>query len=650
MIVKMKFLSITGPRADIDRVVSDYLSRYEIHLENALSELQTVQNLRSFIEINPYKEWLTKLDGFIQILNLQNGAAPKGCISLEKALDTVKDLDAKVSDYTAKKMDYQDERDKKEASLKKLEPFREFPYDLEQVMNFQFIKYRFGRVSRLYLNKLQAYVNEEIDTVFYRCNEDDQYIWGIYFVPNSEVRRVDAVYSSMHFERYFLPNEYAGVPNEVYKQMKEEIAAIDEKIADCDKKIRQALENSSQELLLARKKISSLSTNFDVRKLAACTAGDDKDPVYYILCGWMTEDDANAFLDEIKDDKNLLCMVEDSDNQVLHEPPTKLKNPKIVKPFEMFIRMYGLPAYNEFDPTIFVALTYAFIFGAMFGDVGQGLCLAIGGALLYHFKKIDVAGCIGCAGIFSTIFGFLYGSFFGFEDVLPALWLKPKEAMATLPFVGTLNTVFVVAIAFGMFLILLTMVFHIINGFRAKDVEGTFFDTNGIAGLAFYGAVVTVIFLFMTGHTLPGAVVLAVMFGLPLLVIFFKEPLSKLAEHRSDAMPQGKGMFLLTSFFELFEVILSYFSNTLSFVRIGAFAVSHAAMMEVVLMLAGYEGGGLGSTNWIVVVLGNLFVCGMEGLIVGIQVLRLEYYEMFSRFYKGSGKPFVPFVKKSGEK
>lgn len=650
MIVKMKFLSITGPRADIDRVVSDYLSRYEIHLENALSELQTVQNLRSFIEINPYKEWLTKLDGFIQILNLQNGAAPKGCISLEKALDTVKDLDAKVSDYTAKKMDYQDERDKKEASLKKLEPFREFPYDLEQVMNFQFIKYRFGRVSRLYLNKLQAYVNEEIDTVFYRCNEDDQYIWGIYFVPNSEVRRVDAVYSSMHFERYFLPNEYAGVPNEVYKQMKEEIAAIDEKIADCDKKIRQALENSSQELLLARKKISSLSTNFDVRKLAACTAGDDKDPVYYILCGWMTEDDANAFLDEIKDDKNLLCMVEDSDNQVLHEPPTKLKNPKIVKPFEMFIRMYGLPAYNEFDPTIFVALTYAFIFGAMFGDVGQGLCLAIGGALLYHFKKIDVAGCIGCAGIFSTIFGFLYGSFFGFEDVLPALWLKPKEAMATLPFVGTLNTVFVVAIAFGMFLILLTMVFHIINGFRAKDVEGTFFDTNGIAGLVFYGAVVTVIFLFMTGHTLPGAIVLAVMFGLPLLVIFFKEPLSKLAEHRSDAMPQGKGMFLLTSFFELFEVILSYFSNTLSFVRIGAFAVSHAAMMEVVLMLAGYEGGGLGSTNWIVVVLGNLFVCGMEGLIVGIQVLRLEYYEMFSRFYKGSGKPFVPFVKKSGEK
>ena len=95
---------------------------------------------------------------------------------------------------------------------------------------------------------------------------------------------------------------------------------------------------------------------------------------------------------------------------------------------------------------------------------------------------------------------------------------------------------------------------------------------------------------------------------------------------------------------KLFEVILSYFSNTLSFVRIGAFAVSHAAMMEVVLMLAGAENG---SPNWIVIILGNLFVCAMEGLIVGIQVLRLEYYEMFSRFYKGSGRKFEPFCSKN---
>ena len=133
---------------------------------------------------------------------------------------------------------------------------------------------------------------------------------------------------------------------------------------------------------------------------------------------------------------------------------------------------------------------------------------------------------------------------------------------------------------------------------------------------------------------------LVIFLGIPVLLFVFKEPLGNLVEKRHKKMEGGKVMFFVQAFFELFETMLSYFSNTLSFVRIGAFAVSHAAMMEVVLMLAGAESGNL---NWIVVVLGNLFVCGMEGLIVGIQVLRLEYYEMFSRFYKGTGRKFEPF-------
>ena len=134
------------------------------------------------------------------------------------------------------------------------------------------------------------------------------------------------------------------------------------------------------------------------------------------------------------------------------------------------------------------------------------------------------------------------------------------------------------------------------------------------------------------------------MFGLPLLLIFFKEPLTNLVEKKAEVMPKEKGMYLVTAFFELFDVLLSYFSNTLSFVRIGAFAVSHAAMMEVVLMLSGASAG---STNWIIFVIGNIIVCGLEGLVVGIQVLRLEYYEMFSRFYKGTGREFKPFHKQS---
>ena len=147
----------------------------------------------------------------------------------------------------------------------------------------------------------------------------------------------------------------------------------------------------------------------------------------------------------------------------------------------------------------------------------------------------------------------------------------------------------------------------------------------------------------MTGNKLPGTIVLILMFGIPLLLIALKEPLTRLIKKKPKLIEGGIGMFFVQTFFELFEVMLSYFSNTLSFVRIGAFAVSHAAIMEVVLMLAGAESG---SPSIPVIVIGNLFVMGLEGLIVGIQVLRLEYYEMFSRFYKGNGREFKPFKQK----
>ena len=305
--------------------------------------------------------------------------------------------------------------------------------------------------------------------------------------------------------------------------------------------------------------------------------------------------------------------------------------------------MYGLPDYHEIDPTIFVALTYSFIFGIMFGDVGQGLLLAVGGFLLYKLKKMDLAAIIGTAGIFSTFFGFMFGSIFGFEDIIDAVWLRPSEAMTLVPGLGNMNTVFVAAIVFGMFLILITMIFHIINAVKVKNVEGIWFDQNSVCGLVFYGALTLCALLYLTGNALPATIVLAVMFLVPLVIIMLKEPITRLAEKKTPAIEGSKPMFFVQSFFELFEIMLSFLSNTLSFVRIGAFAVSHAAMMGVVLMLAGAESGE--NINWLIIVLGNAFVCAMEGLIVGIQVLRLEYYEMFSRFYKGSGKEFRPFLK-----
>lgn len=269
---------------------------------------------------------------------------------------------------------------------------------------------------------------------------------------------------------------------------------------------------------------------------------------------------------------------------------------------------------------------------------------------MYLTKKINLAGIISVAGIFSIFFGFMYGSFFGFEGtIIKPLWLSPMKAMTNLPFVGQLNTVFIVAVAFGMGLILMAMVFQIINAKKQGDTENLLFSPNGLAGLVFYGFLVLTIVLYMTGHRTPGNIMMIIFLGIPVLLFLLKEPLGQKIKGKKVKIESGMGMFLVQGFFELFETMLSFFSNTISFVRIGAFAVSHAAMMEVVLMLGGITEGAE-NPNWIVIVLGNILVSGLEGLVVGIQVLRLEYYEMFSRFYKGSGREFKPFNEKTKER
>ena len=643
MIEKMKFLSLTAPKTEFDRVVDSYLSKYEIHLENALSELRSVKDLRPFVETNPYREEWKLANDLVQ--NLPAQSTPVRELSLEEAVDAVRSIRQTLAQLNDREAELEKQLETYTASYEQVAPFTQLNYDISSILHFRCIKFRFGRISLEYFEKFQSFVYDAVDTILFKCREDEEYVWLVYFTPAPCADKVDAIYASMHFERLFLPDDYEGTPKEAAQLLEEKIAGVKADLESLRKERQSILESRSEELTGAAERLNRYTRNFDVRKLAACTNHDDN--TFFILCGWMTARDAAAFQKESESDEDLFLILEPDHNDILSKPPTKMRNPGIFRPFEMFIQMYGLPDYNEIDPTILVAITYSVFFGFMFGDMGQGLCLLIGGFLLYRAKKMNLAAIISYCGFFSTIFGFLFGSIFGFEDIINAAWLRPGEAMTTLPFIGRLNTVFVIAVALGMGIIILTMILNIINSIRAHDPEKTWFDTNGAAGLVFYAAMASVIVLFMTGHPLPAGIVLAVMFGIPLLLMFFKEPLTALVEKKAAAIEGSKGMFVVQGFFELFEVLLSYFSNTISFVRVGAFAVSHAAMMEVVLMLAGYESGSASSVNWLVVVLGNVFVCGMEGLIVGIQVLRLEYYELFSRFYRGTGRAFKPYGRSS---
>ena len=647
MIVKMKFVNISGPLRDIDRITDLYLSKYEIQLESALSELKTVENLRPYIETNPYREAFARVDQYVETFQLRKTVDKASPVSLdlEEMFALVKRTGELFQEYQQKKTKLRTDIEKIRNKQLSIAPFRPLDYDLNRLFQFRFIKYTFGRIPLESYQKLEKYLLDGLGAIFVEGERDDSYVYGTYFVSPEVAQKVDAAFHSLHFEKIDLSYDYDGTPSEAYQHMKEQITSLTQESKDLDESVKETFVTLGPQLVATRDRLEELTNNFDVRSMAARI--DDKTDDYYILCGWMAERDVEKFLHEIRNDASIFVVVEDDNSNYFGTPPTKLNNPKIFKPFEMFIKMYGLPAHNEMDPTLLVGLTYSFIFGAMFGDLGQGLVLLIGGFLLFRFKRIVLAGIIASAGFFSAIFGLLFGSVFGFEDIISPIWMRPINQMTQLPFVGKLNTVFIVAVGFGMVIILLTMIIHIVNAIRNHDKGGLWFDANGVAGLIFYGSAVTCIVLFLTGNPVPGGVILAIMFGLPLLIIFFKEPITHKLEKKTIHMKEGKGMFFVQGFFELFEVILSYFSNTLSFVRIGAFAVSHAAIMQVVLQLSGAEAGHI---NWIGIVLGNIIVIGFEGLIVGIQVLRLEYYELFSRFYRGNGRAFTPYSNKHATK
>ena len=640
MIERMEFLNITGPKDDIDRIIETYISKYEFQLENALSELKNVKELHAFNDSNPYKDILARSQELKEYFK-DTGLQTDRQMSIEEADQITRKLSDSVYSLSQKKSELESELAEYEEKLKNVHYFIGLDYDTEKILHFKYVNFRFGSMPKEYYEKFITFVYDSIDTIFYKAREIDDKVWGVYFVPDAISEQIDAIYSSMHFERFFLPDEYHGTPEFAGAKLKEKIEELKTSIHAIDEKIVKTLEDSHEDFLLANQVLFRFNKVFDVRKYAAATRDNRKGKkVFYIICGWLTQKDAERLAKELENEPDTFCIVERDMSKISSTPPVKLKNNMFFKPFEIFVEMYGLPNYKEFDPTMLIALTYSVIFGFMFGDVGQGLVLLILGSIIAYKKQSRLAAIIARCGFFSTIFGFLFGSIFGFEDIIQPLWLRPAKAMTALPVIGNLNTVFVITITLGMLIIILMMILSIFTKLRFKKPGEALFDTNGVAGLVFYTSALITIILFMTDKTMPATVILLIMFVLPLILIFLKEPLSAVLEKKKIHLEGGLGMFILQGFFELFEVLLSYFSNSLSFVRVGAFAVSHAAMMEVVLMLSGAESGNI---NWIAVVLGNIFVMGMEGLIVGIQVLRLEYYELFSRFYTGDGRAFKPY-------
>ncbi|MBQ6570575.1 MAG: ATPase [Clostridia bacterium] len=639
-VTKMKLVKLIGPMSQLDAALEKCVAGGDFHLDQAMSFFSASQGFTPINEENPYTQLIARFGELTAQTKFSPVESGVKDYSIEEINRYASHLSDKLASLQAQRRELSAELDDKLSLADRLGHFKGLDLDLKEIFDCKYIKVRFGRLPKESLDKMKQY-NDNPYIIYFPCTNDGQYVWGVYFSPLDNQADVDRVFASLYFERMMLP-EVSGTPEQAAASLEKEAEEIKARLESIGAEIDKVWEQEGEQCSSVVSYLGRRSAAFDLRRYVASF----KDS--FVAAGWIPaarEDEIKRSLESLP---GVECTFERAEEDEGHSPPVKLKNFKPFRPFEMYVEMYGLPSYREVDPTPFVAITYFLIFGIMFADVGQGLCLALVGWLfMWKMLKMKLGKILVPCGISSAIFGFLFGSVFGFETALNPLWTrlgfnfehgKPIEVM------DSPITVLLATMGIGVLLVIIAMLINIYSCLKQRHLGKALLGNNGLAGLVFYagllGGLAAQLLLGKKVFTTPYIIGVVV---IPLILIFLSEPLGELLEGKKDWMPKKIGDFLIQNIFEMMEYMLSYISNTLSFMRVGAFIFIHIGMMQVVFALAGVtEGSPLSVGSIIVLVLGNIFVMAMEGLLVGIQSLRLEFYELFSRFFEGSGRPFIP--------
>jgi V/A-type H+-transporting ATPase subunit I len=326
------------------------------------------------------------------------------------------------------------------------------------------------------------------------------------------------------------------------------------------------------------------------------------------------------------------------------DAPVHLTNMRFFKPFELLVKIMGTPSNSEIDPTPLAAITFVLMFGLMFGDLGQGLILLLAGIMVKRLwggsardMSAQAGGIMIACGCSAAVCGLLYGSVFSSEHIVPALWFRPSEQIMRL---------FFMTILMGAVFIMAGLCVNVINGLLNEDYTEALLGKQGLAVLVLYTAIVVFALDYQGNDQLPTLWKISTFIVLPLILFSLRGVLGP-ALFKSPR-PHSISEYMIETVMEIMEIAMSLFANTFSFIRVGAFALSHAGLSIVTYTLAGMADPTMKSAGAIVIIIiGNILIIGLEGLICGIQSMRLEYYEFFSKFFKGEGVVFIPFTLKT---
>ena len=512
--------------------------------------------------------------------------------------------------------------------ISRLEPFSLLEVDIEELLGMKSMRFHFGSTQIEYWDGLRREAETEYGAFIFRSGFDKEKIYCILLtLPGTSVLAEERLHAAgLVLED--MPNAagLTGVPAKRIAELRSEAAAARVQGEELTRQLETMAAKYGEEALRRYSWLKYMSEGIAQRRMAG-TDGD-----IFFITGWTPargEQDFKAAAAAL----GCSCRFDKPGVMDAGKVPVKFKKGRLAQVFSPFVDMYGVPAYGEADPRLFLALSYCLFFGMMFGDVGQGAVLILVGLYMYKKRGMWLGGILATVGVPAIIFGFVYGSVFGNEHLLPGFKVLEGDGVVT---------ILLVSAVIGITLVLICGVLNIMTCFRQREYRKALFSANGVTGVLFLtllaaGAALTLALNIQVFSNTIYWIVLGVL----LLTVWFSEPLALLLRIERPHEEKSIGMMILEGFFELFEAVLSWLSNCLSFLRVGTYAVIHAIMMMIVYQLSAKSGGGYSIFG---LVIGNVIVMVIEAALVSIQSLRLEFYELFSRFYTGRGVAYKPIV------
>lgn len=515
-------------------------------------------------------------------------------------------------------------------NLEVLECMKNIDIDMLELSNLKYFTLKFGFLTREKAKRIsQNYDNIKAIVLHVGTYEEKEV--NLILSPKSLDVEMGRILRSTNFVEIDLKDAFLSTPKQMIEHNKNELAKHMKRLNEIQETTQKDIREKSELMDILYSKLIMESRIDQVRTKVAVTEN------FAYLSSWIPEGFTDKMDHALQKPPDMLVTYKKASEVSLNIPvPTFLKNNAFFKPFEMLVNMYGVPSHNEADPTMFFGLAYVLLFGAMFGDLGQGMVIVLAGILIRNKVSADFSGILSRIGIGSMIFGVIYDSFFGYENIISSIlplpiYLRPME---------NINTMLIASIVLGVILVFVSYGYSIVNKLRLGDLEEGVFGRNGINGLVMLTSILLLVLKLMTGISVIPSPLLFVLILIAVVLLVFKQPISNKIKKEERLYEENASSYYIESGFNLFETFLSIISNTISFIRVGAFALNHVGLFIAFHTLASMIGNTGG--NITMFFLGNIIIIGLEGLVVFIQGLRLFYYELFSKYYTGDGVLFTP--------